>query len=199
MDSKKDVNKLSKSKRKIDNFEKIDHPDKIEIDDSEKSDKKVEKKRLAKRLFIRLVIVHIGTYAVCVLYVVAGAYLFQLLEKQNFIENCQTAQGKTSDLVKSYRSSLFNYIYFNTTSSYLIDQNSTNRLDTPSVYGPVIKKKLMAFRDEVLQIYSTYKYYGQDCLKENLWSFESAFLLTVTIVSTLGIYFSIFYHNISSY
>ena len=36
---------------------------------------------------------------------------------------------------------------------------------------------------------------GYYCLKENLWSFESAFLLTVTIVSTLGIYFSIFYHN----
>jgi hypothetical protein len=191
MDSKKEETKLSKSKSEIDKFKKIDDNE-TNDNHSKTEDEQTEKRRSAKKFFIRVCLVHLGTYAICIVYVVAGAYLFQLLEKQNFIENCQTAQGKTNDLIKNYRSSLFNYIYFNTTTSYLTNQNSTNKLDTPNIYGPVIKKKLIDFRDEVLLILSTYKYYGQDCLKENLWSFESAFLLTVTMVSTLGFYFLIF-------
>jgi len=55
---------------------------------------------------------------------------------------------------------------------------------------------LKDLRDSYLEYFSKYKYAGQDCEKQSLWVFSSAFLFAMTVVTTIGILFLITIHKI---
>jgi hypothetical protein len=163
-----DIKPSKKSKKK-----KVEDP----------NDKVAHAKKVAK-----FILVHIGIFLLVLVYAVAGAFLFQLLEQHQEIQNCQFAEGKTQETVKDYRSKFVNYILFNITTNPYLD-NSTGK-DEPKVYNPKISSMLKDMRDEFLSYNSKYKYSGQDCEKQSLWVFSSAFLFAMTVVTTIGRFFS---------
>lgn len=142
---------------------------------------------------IRFLVTNIGLIVSVILYVLGGAFLFQLLEQHNEIQNCQEGEGEMSNLVISYRTKLFNYIYFNVTMDpWLPISNtsgavaSTTVKDGPDVYNPKLFAMLQSYRADIILTRSSYNYYGQDCIVNSLWNFESAMLFTVSVVTSIG-------------
>lgn len=141
-------------------------------------------KRISKFLFS-----HIGLVAMVVIYAVAGAFLFQLLEQHNEAKNCQEGKGQESTNIVNLKSHLLSYIQFNISSS----PTDTTK-DNETVANQKIEDWLTTFRDDVLTVRSTYAYSGQDCEKYK-WNFPGALLFAVTVITTIGRIFSfIFYY-----
>ena len=174
----------------------VDEKEEIENNSDIKPSKKSKKKKAEDpndkvahvKKIAKFLLIHVGIFLLVITYAVAGAFLFQLLEQHQEIQNCQLAQGKTQEIVKDYRSQLVNYILFNITTNPL--DNSTGK-DPSKVYNPKITGMLKDLRDSYLEYYSKYKYAGQDCEKQSLWVFSSAFLFAMTVVTTIGILFLI--------
>lgn len=157
-----------------------------------KSDDKANESTPLKKLG-KFLISHFGLLVVVLLYVCGGAYLFQLLEQHNEIQNCQLGEGDSNKLIKTYRTNIFNYVYLNTTyNPWLPVDNSTviqslnTPKDGPSVYNPKLMKMLSEFATEINSIKDKYKYSGQDCENTSLWNYWSAILFTITVVTTMG-------------
>jgi hypothetical protein len=178
-----------------------------EITEKSELEEKKEAKRLKKlqkekqRKLIKFLCVNLGIFIMVILYAAGGAFLFQLLEQYQEIQNCQQGSSQTTSTIQSYRSSFLNYILFNITTNPWLDNSSLVNsdgylLDPPSVYNPKITSMLKDMRDELLK-YNTipYRYYGQDCNAQSLWQFSSAFLFTMTVVSTIGEHFYSFKLN----
>jgi hypothetical protein len=158
------------------------------IKPSKKSKKKKEEdpndKVARARKIAKFLLIHVGIFLLVITYAIAGAFLFQLLEQHQEIQNCQLAQGKSQETIKDYRSKFVNYILFNISTNPYLD-NSTSK-DQPKVYNPKITGLLKDLRDEFVGYYSKYKYSGQDCEKQSFWVFSSAFLFAMTVVTTIG-------------
>lgn len=146
------------------------------------------------KLLLQFILNHFGMIMVVILYVCGGAFLFQLLEQHTEIQNCQLGKGDYDKLVINTRTSIFNYIYFNTTANpWLPVDNSTiiPSLDTPKD-GPEVSSKVVIgmindYKSSIRDIVSKYKYSGQDCELNSLWNYYSALLFTASVVSTIGI------------
>ena len=133
---------------------------------------------------IRFLVTNIGMIVFVILYMLGGAFLFQLLEQHNEIQTCQEGEGEMSNLITSYRTELFNYIYFNVTLDPWLNKTTTRV--GPDVYNTYLYSKLANLRSDILTIRSSYNYQGQDCIVNSLWNFESAILFAVTVVTTIG-------------
>jgi hypothetical protein len=157
-----------------------------EKDENQKNEEKSKGKKNLLKGMLRFFVSNLGMIVLVLVYVVAGAFLFQLLEQHDEIQKCQLNEGKSSALISSYRSELFNYIRFNTTTD-VFDQTK----DGPSVYHPRLNEIISKLRDDVLDLRAK-KYYGQNCEEESLWQFQSCLLFTTSIVATIGKYFSFF-------
>jgi hypothetical protein len=160
-------------------------------DPNEAVDPEAKKKPL-KTLLV-FIISNFGILFVVIIYVIAGAFLFQILEQHNEIQMCQSGLGAWTSMQSTYRTKLFNYIYFNTTSDpWLPADNSstvsslTGTRDGPSVYNPLITSWLYNFSSQVLSTQSSYAYYGQDCEAQSMWIFMSSVLFTFQVVATIG-------------
>lgn len=57
----------------------------------------------AFKLLIQFLVSYVGLMAVVGLYVAGGAYLFQILEQHNTVQNCQVGEGEWDNLRVSYR------------------------------------------------------------------------------------------------
>jgi hypothetical protein len=157
--------------------------DEENIHEKDENQNNEEQNKGKKGLFkgmLRFFVSNLGMIVLVLVYVVAGAFLFQLLEQHEEIQNCQLNEGKSSAMIISYRSELFNYIRFNTTTD-VFDQTK----DGPSVYHPRLKEIILKLRDDVLDLRDK-KYYGQNCEEESLWQFQSCLLFTMSIVAAIG-------------
>jgi hypothetical protein len=184
----------------------------IEIDDLiNNSNRNLKSNSSIGKLFVRFAFSHIGLIILVIAFIVGGAFLFQLLEQHASIQKCQEGEGKSNNLIKSYRTALFNYIRLNLTEIETLLYKEVN-LTSLSNYDLYVQKRiefinsyhkdaqtfLMNLRDEVLLIEKTYKYRGQNCINETSWTIESSLLYTLTLLSTIGyghvtVYFYLFY------
>ena len=147
-----------------------------------------EKKQPVKTLCV-FVISNFGILFIVLIYVCAGALLFQILEQHLEMQTCQLADGEWNNLRISHRSLLFNYIYFNTTADVWLPQDNTSQpttKDGPSAFNPRITSMLTNFTNQIRKLMSSYKYTGQNCDTQSYWQYMSAVLFTFTIVSTIG-------------
>jgi hypothetical protein len=151
------------------------------------------------KAFVRFALSHIGLIILVIAFIVGGAFLFQLLEQHAAIQKCQEGEGKSNNLIKSYRTSLFNYIRLNLTEIETVlykelNQSGQNnydlyiqkRIEFSNSYHKDAHENLMKFRDEILAIEKTYKYRGQNCINDTSWTIESSLLYTLTLLSTIG-------------
>ncbi len=160
--------------------------DKKSKEKKNKKKKKPESERRKKIMkLIRFVVTNFGMLLITLVYCVGGAFLFQILEMQNILQNCQSAQGASAILIQDYRLEIYNYLRFNVTWDPVLAQyqNLTIIKDGPEVYNQVILDTLTRLRSDAL----SNGYAGQDCQATNKWNFPSAFLWCVTVVSTIGI------------
>ena len=159
-------------------------------------DGQIEKDKLKEdnpfKGFSRFLVTNVGMITIVLLYVFGGAYLFQILEQHDEISRCQSGEGAYTTALQSLRSQLFNYIYLNTTSNpWLPVDNSSGTVsattkDGPSIYQPKLTTWLKDFRDNIIALNSDYKYRGQDCETQSMWTYFSSVLFTFSVVSTIG-------------
>lgn len=143
-----------------------------------------EKKKKPLKTLLVFILSNFGIILVVLAYICGGAYLFQILEQHQEIQNCQSGEGELTNIIQDTRTELFNYIFFNT-SSDADTANATGRYG-PSVYNPQIQTWLYNFSTYVMSVSSKYGYTGQDCETQSMWQYMSAMLFTFTVVSTIG-------------
>lgn len=110
------------------------------------------------------------------LYAVAGAFLFALLEQHNEQKSCQESKGADMANVVKTKAKLIEYVQFNITTNVL-DKSKDN--ETYAVQR--IEEMLTEYRDEVLSI----GYDGSDC-EETKWILINGILFCLTVVTTIG-------------
>lgn len=132
-------------------------------------------KRVSKFLFS-----HIGLVAMVIIYSIAGAFLFQLLEQHEEAKTCQEGKGQEETNIVNLRSQLLTYIQFNISTN----PNDPSK-DNETVANTKIDQWLEDFRTAVNDNRDTYKYTGQDC-SSSKWSFGNSLLFAVTVITTIG-------------
>jgi len=151
------------------------------------------------KAFVRFAFSHIGLIMLVIVFIIAGAFLFQLLEQHATIQKCQEGEGKSNNLIKAYRTFYFNYIRLNLTEIEVVLYKELN-MSSQSNYDLYIQKKiefinsyhkdaqenLLKFRDEIIAIEKNFKYRGQNCINDTSWTIESSLLYTLTLLSTIG-------------
>ena len=126
---------------------------------------------------------HIGLVVMVILYAIAGAFLFELLEQHQEAKDCQEGQGQEAANIVNLKSQLLTYIQYNITSSSL----DTTK-DNETVANVKIEDWLSDFRDDVISLKSSYRYTGQNCKTELKWTFAGALLFAITVITTIGTY-----------
>ena len=121
---------------------------------------------------------HIGLFIMVIAYVVAGSFLFILLEEHNEAIQCEEGKGQEATNIVNLKSTLLSYIQFNISSSG----------DNETVANDKIETWLTEFRDQVLSIKSDYAYDGSGC-EHSSWTIPNTLLFALTIVTTIGIFF----------
>jgi hypothetical protein len=129
---------------------------------------------------------HIGLVLMVIAYTCAGSFLFMLLEQHNEAIQCEEGKGEETTKIVNLKSNLLSYIQFNITST-----NDPSK-DNETVANAKIESWLTEFRDNVLNIKSSYAYDGSDC-SSSRWTFPNTLLFTVTVVTTIGIKILKFY------
>ncbi len=115
---------------------------------------------------------HFGMLFLVISYIFLGAVLFQTIEQNNEIQNCETAKSNVNQKISDYTVKLYNYINYNISIDPILDNSS---VVGPSVYNPEIDSYIMEIRDTIIQNYQSFKYWGQlDCDSTSLWQLESA-------------------------
>jgi potassium channel subfamily K protein len=132
-------------------------------------------KKITKFLFS-----HVGLVIMVILYAVAGAFLFKLLEEHQDVKNCQEGKGEESTNIVTLKSNLLKYIQFNISMT-----GTESEKDNETIANQKIEDWLLQYRDNVLTIRSSYFYTGQDCTTTR-WNFADALLFAVTVMTTIG-------------
>ena len=132
-------------------------------------------KKITKFLFS-----HVGLVIMVILYAVAGAFLFKLLEEHQDAKNCQEGKGEESTNIVTLKSNLLKYIQFNISMT-----GTESEKDNETIANQKIEDWLLQYRDNVLTIRSSYFYTGQDCTTTR-WNFADALLFAVTVMTTIG-------------
>ena len=168
------MSKLEKDEKEFDNG--YDENENDQDYEQPKNNRKTFLKKMGKFLFS-----HVGLVVMVVIYAVAGAFLFQLLEQHEEAKNCEEGKGEESSNIVELRSELLKYIQFN------ISMGGTDpSKDNETVANDHIETLLLNYRDDVLTLRSTYLYTGQDC-SVSRWDFANTLLFSVTVFTTIGI------------
>jgi hypothetical protein len=160
------------------------------------------------KVFIKLLFSHVGMIILVLVYIVAGAFLFQLLEQHSLIQRCQEGQGVFADKHLKLRTYIFNYLwlnrkvyddpytlnssenvpksydYYNKTKNF--EENFNKDMDT----------KIKEYVSEIYSIANNKAYSNSEnavrindenaCVNDRRWYIWSAFLFSLTTVSTIG-------------
>lgn len=135
---------------------------------------------------------YIGPEILVILYTIMGAYLFQYIEQSKEIERCIMGEVKERMLIRRTTYRLINYIYYNSTDKFSTNRfenynsNQAFQRDNSEVTNRTVTNMLYTLRVQLIEIQQKYKYYGQDCSKQSLWSFKSSLLFTVSLLTTVG-------------
>ena len=135
---------------------------------------------------------HIGLLILVLIYMIAGAFLFQMLEQNATIQHCQEGAGIESRTISKYRKLLYNYIRSNLWVDENMNENETQEyarnfvLDSNLQHNSRIKAIIKEYRNEILAIENEYNYYGQNCSMDNSWDFQSSFLFSASLITTIG-------------
>lgn len=140
-------------------------------------------RKICKKL-TSLLFSQVGLLILVIVYMIAGSFLFQLLEEHARVQLCEEGAGIDTKLMFKYRNKLFQYISVNITYNEIDAENATN--NTLSGYNDVIEDILKNMRDEIIKLQDEFRYYGQDCLLDTSWKFESSFLFAVSLITTIG-------------
>ena len=132
-------------------------------------------KRITKFLFS-----HIGLVGMVIIYAVLGGFLFELLERHEEMRLCEIGKGEEDTNIVTLRAKLLTYIQFNITTNPLEAGK-----DNDTVANETIEQWLREFRNQTLDLKSTYGYTGSDC-SEPRWNFPGALLFAVTVFTTIG-------------
>ena len=153
-------------------------------EEKKKSKKKPDTEAMKRfKKVARFLVQNLGMICLTILYCCGGAYLFGILEGQTFVQTCQSAESNSIQLIQSYTLEIYNYLSYNVTFDPLLPTgNNATLLDGPDVYNKVIYDYLVQLENE---FYSN-TYYGQDCQATNKWTFISALLWTITVVTSIG-------------
>jgi hypothetical protein len=123
---------------------------------------------------------HIGLVGLVVVYSVAGAFLFQLLEIRQDKLNCQEYEGNLNVQIMALKQNIVNYIQYNATPA------TTNLEDNITVAYTKIGKMLTNYRTYVIQSSAQYRSSGDNCSIVNKWTFANSLLFAITIITTIG-------------
>lgn len=139
-----------------------------------------------------------------ILYSSIGAFVFQILEQHEEIRLCEEGRVKFDVELKRFRENFINYVtynisdeeyqkaaYYSNSSMYLYNpdlsyssSNSSNEYDEDKFI--IFDRLLNDFKQIVLDIESQTRYVGQDCIEDSRWTFYSALLFTISIMSSVG-------------
>ena len=153
--------------------------DKVEELNLGQINKKEKEKNNCSRA-TRFVFSNIGLVVVVILYSIAGAFLFLILEQKEESKICEENRIEESSGILNLKGQLLNYIHFNITSDP-IDLSK----DNDTIANINIENWLGDFRDKVLNNQATFQYIGHDC-KQLKWNFANSLLFAVTIITTIG-------------
>jgi hypothetical protein len=156
----------------------IQHRRQHELNELETSKSRRCLKKTTKFLFS-----HIGLVGLVVVYAVAGAFLFQLLEVREEKYICQENQGEQTAEVTKLKQELVNYIQNNATPS---TTTSSNQIDNTTVAFAKIGQMLLDYRAFVIGVISKQQTYGDNCSIVNKWTFPNSLLFAITIITTIG-------------
>lgn len=139
-----------------------------------------------------LIFPHLGLLVLVFIYMIAGAFLFQTLEKSARIQSCQEGASKELVIIRRYRQRIFNLLFVNITDDENMSDNETayyieNYVQDSNIEQNRNFKEIMKeFRTNLIRIQDDYKYTGQNCSTDDSWSFQSAFLFTLSLITSIG-------------
>ena len=140
----------------------------------------IDQRRNFCKSISKLIFSHIGLVIIVVVWVIIGGTLFQLLEQNQEIEDCQKGRSEENDKIVLLRSKLLDYIQSNITSNPI----ETGK-DNETVANLNIEKWLQEFRNQTIEIRNDYRYTGNDC-EQPKWNFPGSLLFAVTAITTIG-------------
>ena len=123
---------------------------------------------------------HIGLVIIVIVWTIVGGILFELLEQNQEIDDCQKGRSDENDNIILLRSKLLKYIQTNITSN-----PEEKHKDNETVANANIEKWLQEFRNQTIDIRNEYRYTGNKC-DEPKWNFPGSLLFAVTAITTIG-------------
>ncbi|CAF0907222.1 unnamed protein product [Adineta ricciae] len=124
------------------------------------------------RTFVQFLCSNLGLVIIVVAYSIGGAFLFILLEQYIELQNCQEANLLENVSVSNISESMFNYVSIST--------------DSNAVMYDQIESYLENFTSDIYERRSDFRYTGQDCETTSGWSFSSALLFAITVITSIG-------------
>ena len=141
---------------------------------------------------VRLLFSHVGLLFLVLIYMIAGAFLFQMLEENARIQSCQEGSAVEALVISKYRQFIFNLLFYNAIDDENMSDNETTnyiltyKQDANIKENAQFKQILKDFRSEIILIQDEYFYFGQNCLDDESWDIQSAFLFTLSLITTIG-------------
>jgi hypothetical protein len=149
-----------------------------ELDELETSKTRQCLKKTSKFLFS-----HIGLVGLVVVYAVAGAFLFQLLEIREEKYLCLEIQGDQNTEITKLKQEIVNYIQNNATPT---TTDSSSQKDNTTVAFEKIGQMLLDYRTYIIGVSSKQQTYGDNCSIVNKWTYPNSLLFAITIITTIG-------------
>lgn len=145
-------------------------------------DEQKAKKDAIKKM-AKFVATHVFMITLVVIYAVAGAFLFKLLESHQEALDCSDGYGSELSGIINLRTQLVNYIQNNVTTSSTGDGDKDNQT---TAYNN-IDGWLSDLATLITGLKGSNRYTGQDCNSQLKWSsFPQLMLFVTTIMTTIG-------------
>jgi len=172
---------------------------------------KASKKKFSLiKTIMRLTFSNVGLVTIVVIYTCLGALMFRLLEQHEELRLCEAGKGKLMKTVQELKDDIVSYVLYNVTNidlntgekkpelkknismadafdNYYIRTETENGIYIGKLNeSNIIDLMLKDYRNEIHNIDSKFKYRGQDCVEDTRWTFSSALLFSLTVISTIG-------------
>ena len=147
-------------------------------------------RRSLYRSFIQFLFSNLGLIIMVVAYSIGGAFLFTLLEQYIESQNCQ--QGNC-EYFETMNFSNQHFLICKVRENVSITNLSENIYgyilisddDTPAMHQQ-ISNYLVNFTKDIYELRTELRYTGQDCTTSSDWTFPSALLFAITVITTIG-------------